>query len=101
MEVVSPLRAERVAQAARDTAAIRYKPVTITAKSTETPLSLDLVVNVVKSARARCPRCGNRRVLFHLAAWAKGSPSGAGEAMCAACAGFREPDEARAARRTR
>jgi DNA-directed RNA polymerase subunit M/transcription elongation factor TFIIS len=67
-------------------------PATITVispQSTELALGLTLEINVVHSKRDHCPRCGNRRVLYHLAAWVKGQPAGAGNAMCAKCAGFR------------
>lgn len=99
--VVSPLR-QRVAEPARGVVHHwKPEPLGITVRDTETRLSLTLEINVVKSARARCPSCAQRRVLFHLAAWSKGSPAGAGTGLCAGCAGFREPDVARNARRTR
>jgi hypothetical protein len=59
------------------------------AKDSELSLTLSLTLNVVRSKRDHCPRCGLRRVLYRLAAWAKGSPAGAGAALCAECAGFR------------
>ena len=52
-------------------------------------LLLDLVVNVVRSARRKCPICGERRVLYRLTAWSKGQATGSSEAKCAKCAGFR------------
>lgn len=67
----------------------------------ETSLKMNLKLRVTRSKRRRCPRCGNRRVLYQLTAWADDQFAGAGKGMCAACAGFREPDEARAARRGR
>jgi DNA-directed RNA polymerase subunit M/transcription elongation factor TFIIS len=89
--VVSPLRA-RLAEPS--TGVIHEWPDTLTPagispQQAELSLGLTLEINVVRSKRTHCPKCGNRRVLYHLAAWSKGSPAGAGNALCASCAGFR------------
>jgi hypothetical protein len=89
--VVSPLRnrIERTAATGEVHAWSEEPAPPISPTDSELSLSLTLEVNVVRSKRTRCPRCDNRRVLYHLAAWSKGSPAGTGAALCAECAGFR------------
>jgi len=55
----------------------------------ELALYLSAEINVVRSKRAKCPNCLQRRVLYHLAMWVRDSPAGSGSALCAHCAGFR------------
>jgi hypothetical protein len=52
-------------------------------------LQLEIIVNVLRSPRRRCPICLERRVLYRLTAWAAGQPWGSSDSRCAKCAGFR------------
>lgn len=55
---------------------------------TRSGLELTLTVNVIKTKRKRCPRCGRVRVLFKLTAFGQG-PVGDGPLLCASCGGLR------------
>jgi len=52
-------------------------------------MKIEFTVNLVRLARAKCPICLRRRVLYRLAAFGNDHPVGFGESACATCAGLR------------
>jgi len=52
-------------------------------------VKINFEVNLTRLARAKCPVCGRRRVLYRLTAFGNEHPVGHGESACATCAGLR------------
>lgn len=52
-------------------------------------LDMSIDVGITRRGRRRCPRCGRKRQLFSLSAFASDQPVGYGVARCLSCAGLR------------